>query len=60
MSIVKLSKTQFDEFASKHECASFYQTTNWGDLKASTGWKSHLLGYYENDILVAAGLFLAK
>ena len=60
MGIVVLNKKEFDAFASKHEQASFHQTTNWGELKTITGWVPHLLGYYKNEELVAAGLFLSK
>lgn len=61
MKIVELSKEEYNSFALKHPQISFYQTKEWGDLKASTGWIQHLLAYKDdNDNILAAGNFLLK
>lgn len=56
----KITETEFNEFAQVHPHNIFFQSSYWGHLKEFTGWKSHLLGYKENGILVAATLFLSK
>ena len=61
MKIVELSREEYNNYALKHPQISFYQTGEWGDLKASTGWKQHLLGYKDdNGNILAAGNFLLK
>lgn len=58
--IEKLTAVEFNEFSSKHNQSTFFQSSYWGDLKGFTGWVSHLIGYKENGELVAASLLLAK
>ena len=61
MKIVEVSREDYNKFALGHPQISFYQTKEWGDLKASTGWIQHLLAYKDDDgNILAAGNFLLK
>lgn len=60
MEFKKISKEEFDKFASKHPQASFSQTSAWGDLKKVNGWESHFLALFDNKKIIAATLLLAK
>lgn len=58
--IVTLSKEEFNAFAKNHTLSTFFQSSYWGDLKAVTGWKSHLIGIKEDGEIKAASLILGK
>lgn len=58
--IKEIKKEEFNNLVKVFPNATFYQTSNWATLKAFTGWNSLYLGYYENNILIAIGLFLIK
>ena len=60
MELVKLEEKEFKEFAYKHEQASFLQTIGWAKLKHDTGWDYNLLGFKDNDKVVAACMMLSK
>lgn len=61
MKIVEVSKEIYKTIVKDNPYLSFYQTAEWGDLKASTGWKQHLLAYQDDDGKYhAAGNFLLK
>lgn len=60
MELVELTPKEFDKFAWKHPQGSFYQISNWGELKKKNGWKSHFLGLKDGKKLVAASLILSK
>lgn len=53
-----LAEIEFNEFTKKNSI--FFQSSYWGKLKESTGWKYHLVGLKENDEVIAASLLLAK
>lgn len=55
-----IDENEFKEFALKNPYFSIYQLPQWGTLKSGTGWVRHLLGYYENDILVGVTMLLEK
>jgi len=55
-----ITDIEFNEFSRKYHNTSFYQSSYWGELKAQTGWKSHFVGVYENDSLIAAAMLLEK
>lgn len=50
----------FREFALKNPYVSIYQLPEWGLLKSGTGWIRHLLGFYDNDVLVGVTMLLQK
>ena len=54
----ELTEKEFNEF-SKNADSIFFQTSYWGKLKQSTGWKYYLVGLKEDDIK-AASILLAK
>ena len=60
MEFVELTEKEFDKFASKHQYNNFYQTSAWGHLKKTNGWKMYLLGIKEDKKIVAATLLLEK
>ena len=60
MELVKLEEKEFKEFAYKHEQASFLQTIGWAKLKHDTGWDYELLGFKDNDIVIAGCMMLSK
>lgn len=55
-----ITAKEFDTFAKKHEQASFNQTSSWGNLKKSNGWKSHYLALIEKKKIIAGTLLLSK
>ena len=55
-----IDEEEYRNFALKSPYISIYQLPEWGTLKASTGWNRHLLGYYEEDILVGVTMLLEK
>ena len=58
--IKEIKKEEFNNLAKTFPNVTFYQTSNWANLKEITGWKALYLGYYEKDVLLSAGLFLLK
>ncbi len=58
--IKEINKEEFNSISKSFDCTTFYQTSNWATLKSYTGWKALFLGYYEEDSLKAASLFLLK
>ena len=55
-----ITQKEFDEFAKKHEQASFNQTSSWGNLKKTNGWASHYLALVEKKKMIAGTLLLSK
>ena len=61
MKIVEVNKEIYKNIVKDNPYLSFYQTAEWGDLKASTGWIQHLLAYQDDEgNYLAAGNFLLK
>ena len=60
MKFEELTEKEFDNFASKHENASFNQNSYWGKLKKSNNWEYTFLGLLDNKKIVAATLLLSK
>lgn len=56
----KLSPEEFNEFARKCSQSTFFQSSYWGELKALTGWKSHIVGIKEDNEIKGASLLLSK
>lgn len=56
----QISKNEFNEFSCNSQMGTFFQSTYWGELKSSTGWKHFYVGYKKEGKLVAASLLLAK
>lgn len=60
MKLEILNEKEYDTFAKKHKDISIYQLSSWGKLKEKTGWKSHLLGFKDNNEIICATLLLEK
>lgn len=60
MKLEILTEQEYDKFAIKHKDISIYQLSSWGKLKDKTGWKSHLVGFKENNKIICATLLLEK
>ena len=60
MELKSISYDEYLEYALKNEYISIYQLPEWGTLKETNGWKSHLLGLYDDEKLVGATLLLQK
>lgn len=60
MKISSISKHEFNNYASKHKYASYYQSSSYGNLMNEHNLKSMYLGFYENNELVGASLILHK
>ena len=58
--IKELKENIFNEISKTFDNATFYQTKNWANLKAYTGWNSLFLAYEKNKETKACGLFLLK
>lgn len=55
-----IDEVHYKEFALKSPYISIYQLPEWGLLKSVTGWKCHLLGYYEDNTLLGVTMLLEK
>jgi len=60
MTIIELSRKEFDDFAIKHPYRSFYQTSQYGTLMSKHGFKPLYIGLEENGEIKAATLVLLK
>lgn len=60
MEIKNIDEKSYLEYALKSPYISIYQLPEWGTLKESNGWKSHLVGLYDEAKLVGATLLLEK
>ncbi len=50
----------FNDYAARHPHGSVLQTTNWGQLKAATGWTAYPLAVVNQGRIEAAALVLAR
>lgn len=55
-----LSIEEFNEFAKKHQCSTFFQSSYWAEVKGATGWGNHFVGIKENGKIIGATLLLSK
>ncbi len=60
MKIKIIEEKEYLDFALNNKYISIYQLPMWGQLKEVTGWKSHLIGLYEESILKGVTLLLEK
>lgn len=58
--IIKLTDDEFNAFSKKHPLSTFFQSSYWGDLKQTNGWKKHLIGMKKDGTIIGATLILAK
>ena len=58
--IEKLTIEEFNEFSSKHDQGTFFQSSYWGELKKLTGWTNHFVGIKNNGEVLAASMLLGK
>lgn len=58
--IKEIKKEEFNSLAKTFPNVTFYESSNWANLKSYTGWKALYLGYFEDDELKGLGLFLLK
>ncbi len=56
----ELNEQEFNEFSKIHPNNTFFQSSYWGNLKETTGWKKHLVGIKENGKVKCASLLLSK
>jgi peptidoglycan pentaglycine glycine transferase (the first glycine) len=50
----------FNEYVARHPHGSVLQTTNWGQLKETTGWEWHPLAVLDGGKIAASALVLAR
>ncbi|MEG1506072.1 MAG: peptidoglycan bridge formation glycyltransferase FemA/FemB family protein [Bacilli bacterium] len=60
MNIRELSIEEFKSFSQVHPLGNIYQTIEYGKLKSEHGFEYDLIGYCENDTILAASLILYK
>ena len=60
MELKVIDELEYKKFALKNPYISIYQLPEWGKLKRTTGWKSHLVGLYDKDNLKGVTLILEK
>lgn len=60
MKFVTLSEKEFLDFSKTNKLTTFFQTTYWGEIKLTNGWKSHYIGLKDGKTIVAASLLLSK
>jgi peptidoglycan pentaglycine glycine transferase (the second and third glycine) len=60
MKFVELTETEFSKWAVNHPLATFFQTIEWGKLKAGNGWHIHLVGVKEDEHILAACIMQSK
>lgn len=58
MELKIIDELEYKKFALNNPYISIYQIPQWGKLKSSTGWKSHLVGLYDNNNLKGVTLLL--
>lgn len=60
MLIKNLNEQEFDNYASKHNHSSYYQSSSYGYLMSNHGLKPMYLGFYDGGELIGATLILYK
>ena len=60
MKLIELTNEEFDNFATNHPYNSIYQTSKYGEILAKYFFEYKLVGYKENDVIVAAALILIR
>lgn len=60
MELREIKKDIFDQFVSKSNKSHFMQTSAWGEVSSSRGYRIHHLGLYDGDELCATALLLEK
>lgn len=60
MNIKELSIEEFLEFSQNHDLGNFHQTLEYALLRAEEGYEYELIGYKENENILAATLILIK
>ena len=58
MIIQKISNQEYEDFVSKNDLKSFYQSIEWMQEKESEGRTCELVGLFDNDTLVGASLVM--
>jgi peptidoglycan pentaglycine glycine transferase (the second and third glycine) len=60
MKFVELNEKEFDKYARKMTCKSFFQTSMMGSINRENGNDVYYLGVEDNDLIVAAGMFATR
>ena len=60
MELKKIDAQTYKEYALKNPYISIYQLPEWGTLKETNGWVSHLVGLYDKEKIKGVTLLLAK
>ncbi|QWI73032.1 peptidoglycan bridge formation glycyltransferase FemA/FemB family protein (plasmid) [Bacillus mycoides] len=58
--VSNISKEKFNAFVSSHHKNHLFQSYEWGELKAKTGWDAHYVGLERDSTLVAAAVILLR
>ena len=58
--IKEITMFEFDSFVNNHIYGSFYESSNYAILSSEEGYDYDYIGYFKNNILVAASLVLIK
>ncbi len=60
MELKQIDEQSLKAWALKSPYISIYQLPEWGLLKETTGWKRHLVGLYDGEIIKGVSLLLEK
>ena len=60
MELRNITKKEYTDFALKNPYISIYQLSEWGELKKTTGWISHMVGLFDAGKLKGVSLLLQK
>ncbi len=60
MKLVELDRKEFTEYSANYPYSTFFQSPYWIDVKKDNGWKGTIVGFKEDDRIVAATVLLFK
>lgn len=60
MYIRELSVPEFEKFCENHPYNNYHQSINYARFKSDQGYEYEMIGYFDNDKIIAAGLVLVK
>jgi lipid II:glycine glycyltransferase (peptidoglycan interpeptide bridge formation enzyme) len=58
--VSELQRAQWDQFVAEHAQGHLFQSWNWGELKAFSGWSPLRLGLWDGESMVAAAQVLRR
>ncbi len=60
MEIVKISKSEYNNFLENFNDSLFFQSVEWASFKAKTSWEMEIIGLKDNNKLKACAILLSK